>query len=148
MKRIPGALLVLAIATVVSVLTPAVLAQEEHGEFGVFADMTRLRHLNNTNFWGVGGRLGFNLNHWAQLEGDMAWDFEQQFNCSNCTFGANAGTNTFGNLRLLHGLFGPKFQTGIGPVRVFGVLKGGFLDFWVSRVSTLGTASNQVGNVP
>jgi hypothetical protein len=57
MKRIPGALLVLAIATVVSVLTPAVLAQEEHGEFGVFADMTRLRHLNNTNFWGVGGRL-------------------------------------------------------------------------------------------
>ena len=56
MKRIPGAFLILAIAAVLTVLAPAVLAQEEHGEFGVYADMTRLHHLNNTNFWGVGGR--------------------------------------------------------------------------------------------
>jgi len=30
---------------------------------------------------------------------------------------------------LLHGLFWPKLQTGSGPVRVFGTLKGGFINF-------------------
>ena len=32
------------------------------------------------------------------------------------------------NLRVLHGLFGPKFQTS-GPVRVFVTVKGGFTNF-------------------
>ena len=147
MKRIQGAFTILALALGLTALAPAVFAQEEHGEFGVYADMTRLRHLQGTNFWGVGGRLGFNLSRFAQLEGDIAWDFEQQFRCSDCTVGVNVGTNTFGNLRLLHGLFGPKFQTGIGPVKGFLVLKGGFLNFGVSGVSTLGAVSSQFGNI-
>lgn len=136
--------MILAIALALTALAPAVLAQEEHGEFGVYADMTRLHHLNNYNFWGIGGRLGFNLSRWAQLEGDFAYDFAQQFAAPN---GTVLTTNTVGNLRLLHGMAGPKFQIGIGPVKAFVVLKGGFMNFGVSGVS--GAAfRNQVGDVP
>jgi Outer membrane protein beta-barrel domain len=144
MKWAPGVLWILAIALVMTALAPAVLAQEEHGEVGVYADMTRLHNLHNDDFWGVGGRLGFNLAHWLQLEGDVAYDFSQQFSTPNST---TFTTNTFGNLRLLDGRFGPKFQTGIGPVKAFLVLKGGFINFGFSGLS--GTAfRNQVGNVP
>ena len=31
-------------------LAPAALAQEEHGEFGIFAYYTRFHNLNNQNF--------------------------------------------------------------------------------------------------
>lgn len=105
--------------------------------------MTRL-HLNNDNLWGIGGRLGFNLTHWAALEGDFAYDFAQQFAVPSGTL---LTTNTTSNLRLLQGMAGPKFQTGIGPLKAFVVLKGGFLNFNVSGLS--GAAfGNQVGNVP
>src|ERR1700722_16304742 len=45
---------------------------------------------------------------------------------SDNTSGAITTTNS--NLRVLHGLFGPKFQTS-GPVRVFVTVKGGFTNF-------------------
>ncbi len=144
MKRIPGAFSILAIATALTVLAPAVFAQEEHGEFGVYADMTRLHHLNDTNFWGVGGRLAFNLAHWAQLEGDFAYDFAQQFSAPSGTL---LTTNTSGNLRLLQGMFGPKFQTGIGPVKAYIVTKGGFINFNGSRFTGTSAFSSQVGNI-
>jgi hypothetical protein len=35
----------------------------------------------------------------------------------------------------LHGLFGPKFQTGGGALRAFVTIKGGFLNFSVSNVT-------------
>ena len=134
--------MILAIALALTALAPAVVAQEEHGEFGVYADMTRLHHLRDTNFFGVGGRLALNLSHWAQLEGDMAYDFERQFRLSDTTTGfTNSG------LHLLQGMFGPKFQTGIGPVKAYVVLKGGFMNFGVSGLS--GAAfRNQVASVP
>jgi len=136
--------MILAIALALTALAPAVLAQEEHGEFGVYADMTRLHNLNDNNFWGVGGRLAFNLSSWAQLEGDMAYDFAQQFSVPSGTL---LTTNTTGNMRLLQGMFGPKFQTGIGPVKAFVVLKGGFINFGLSGLSTAAFRS-QVANVP
>jgi hypothetical protein len=34
---------------------------------------------------------------------------------------------------MLRGLFGPKIQTGVGPVKAYVVLKGGFLNFNVSH---------------
>ena len=70
MKRIAGLIIILAVTD----LAPALFAQEEHGEFGVFADYTRLHPAGNSNFFGVGGRIGFNLNRFVQLEGGMtAW---------------------------------------------------------------------------
>src|SRR6185312_5948310 len=61
------------------------------------------------------------------LEAEMAYDFSRAF-----TETFNNGTGTIStqnsNLKILHGLFGPKIQTG-GPVRVFITVKGGFADF-------------------
>jgi hypothetical protein len=142
MKRIVG-MIILALA--VTAFVPALSAQtEERGEFGVFADYTRLHHFNNANLWGPGAQISFNLGRFTQLEGSMAYDFARNTIC------CDAGTATnFGNtrLRLLHGLFGPKFQTGVGPVKAFFVLKGGFLNFSVSNRGAGTGFTNAVGNV-
>jgi hypothetical protein len=114
---------------------------QNHGEFGVYADYVRLHHADNTNFWGIGGRFGFNVHSHVQLEAEMSYDFSRSF---TNTF-TNGGTVTVvtSDLRLLHGLFGPKFQTGGGAIRVFGVLKGGFLNF-----SSNTSVGNQISNIP
>jgi hypothetical protein len=110
-----------------------------HGSVGLFADYFRLEAAD-TNHWGVGGRAGFGIHPHVQLEGEIAYDFTQS---RSATF-----TDSFGNIatarasfRVLHGLFGPKFQT-TGPVRVFAVLKGGFVNFRVD------TTAITFGNVP
>jgi hypothetical protein len=42
--------------------------------------------------------------------------------------------------------FGQKSHT-TGPVRVFAVLKGGFVNFGVGGPATAGTINNQIGNI-
>ena len=138
-----GTVLILALA----LLTPAVLAQEEHGEFGVFANYMRFHNLDNQNFWGAGARLAFNLSSWAQLEGSMTYNFERNF-----TTGTPGVTGTFTRtgFRTLDGLFGPKFQTGAGPVKAFVTAKAGFMNFSVTnKNASLGSGfTGQVANVP
>ena len=145
MRRLTGVILfILALALV----APAVSAQEEHGEFGVFADYTRFHNLNNQNFWGAGGNLGFNLGRFVQLEGTMAYDFERNFVSSTTTsFGT---TSSFQNtrFRILDGFFGPKFQTGVGPVKAFVSVKPGFANFDVTNRGVATGFSNAVSNVP
>ncbi len=146
MKRIAGAtLIILAFALL---WTPALFAQEEHGEFGVFADYYRFHNLANQNFWGVGGNLAFNLNKYVQLEGTMAYDFERNFT-SNSTplFGTSTNFQRTG-FRILDGLFGPKLQTGVGPVKAFATIKAGFNNFDVTNKGIASGFANQVGNVP
>jgi hypothetical protein len=142
MKRLAG-IIILAVA--VTAFAPALMAQtEERGEFGVFADYTRLHHFNNANLWGPGAQISFNLNPYIQLEGSMAYDFARNTICCS----ASTATNfTNERLRLLHGLFGPKFQTAWGPVKVFGVVKGGFLNFSVSNRGAGTGFTNAVGQV-
>ncbi len=142
MKRIAGLVIVLAMVTPVA---PALFAQEERGEVSVFADYVRLRHANNTNFWGPGVSLGFNLNNYVQLEGSMSYDPEKTFTETTSTGPGTTTTTTTTQtgLRLLHGEFGPKFQTGFHGVKLYAVLKGGFLNFSVSNAGIangLGTA--------
>jgi hypothetical protein len=123
---------------------PALLAQD-HVEVGAFADYVRLHNADDANFWGVGGRVGFNIASHVQLEADMAYDFERQF---TNTFN-NGGTTTFtqsNGLRLLHGSFGPKIQTNLGPVRAFVFAKGGFLNFGVSGAGVGNGFTTQVGH--
>ncbi len=136
-----GAIAILALA----LLAPAVMAQEEHGEFGVFADYTRFHNLNNQNFWGLGGRLAFNLNNYAQVEGEMAYDFERNF-----TTGTPGVTGTFTptKFRIIHALFGPKLQTGAGPFKLFGTVKAGLDNFGISGHGPAVAFANQVGNIP
>jgi hypothetical protein len=133
------------IAMFVLCAAPAVFAQD-HGELGVYADYVRLHHADNANFWGLGGRAGFNVHPHVQLEAEVSYDFSQSF---TNTF-TNGGTVTVSraNLHLLHGLFGPKIQTG-GPIRVFAVLKGGFLSFsGGGAAATFGNAGSQFATVP
>lgn len=132
------------IAVFALVLSATAAFAQNHGEVGVFADYVRLHHANDANFWGLGGRAGFNIHKNVQLEGEISYDFEKAFTTGTVTDGGI--TTSRSNLRLLHGLFGPKIGTS-GAVRVFATVKGGFLNFSVnngSAVSGAGSAFNQV----
>src|SRR5262249_5235095 len=129
---------VIATLTALLLLTATAAFAQDHGEVGVFADYIRLHNAGNANFWGVGGRFGFNVHPNVQLEGELSYDFAQSFTSTS----TNAGTVTVGttDLRLLHGLFGPKITTS-GPIRVFAFAKGGFLNFGTNH--SVGGAFNK-----
>jgi hypothetical protein len=107
-------------------LAPLAHAQE-HVEVGAFVDYFKL-HETGTNFVGLGGRAAVNVAHHVQLEAEMAYDFNKAFTEGfTDTSGGTIATQS-SNIRVLHGLFGPKLQTS-GPVRVFVTVKGGFANF-------------------
>jgi opacity protein-like surface antigen len=138
-----------ALALCVATLAPAASAQssddKNHGNFGVYFDYMRLQFAKQ-NFFGVGGRLGINVRPHVVLEGEMAYDFERNATAT-ITDLQNNTTTVRSNLRLIHGLFGPKIQS-TGPVRVFAVLKGGLLNFSVAQNGvTVGNVASQFGNI-
>lgn len=125
---------------------PAVLAQDhsDHVEVGAFADYFRLNDSSPTrNFVGLGGRAAFGVTRNVQIEAEMAYDFKRNY------------TNTFTNgvstelvtshFRTLHGYFGPKFQTGSGPFRVFVTGKVGFDNFSITNDGATAGFVNTVG---
>ena len=116
----------------------------DHAEVGAFFDYFRFSDASPVrNFVGVGGRAAFNIRPSIQIEGEMAYDFKRNF------------TNTFTNgvstevvttqFRTLHGFFGPKFQTGSGPFRVFVSGKVGFDNFSVNNENADTGFVNTVG---
>jgi hypothetical protein len=122
---------------------PMLMAQD-HVEVGAFADYYRFTDPGPTrNFVGVGGRAAFALRPSIQIEAEMAYDFGRNY------------TNVFSNgvttevvnsdLRVLHGFFGPKFQTGSGPFRFFVTGKVGFENFAVTNQSATAGFVNTVG---
>ena len=144
MKRL--AILSALVLCVTVMIAPSVKAQDDrnHGDFGVYFDYTRLQAAK-ANMFGVGGRIGFNIAPAVVLEGEMAYDFERS---QTATITSGGITNTFrSNLRLIHGLFGPKFQTTKGPVRAFIVVKGGLINFGIGGAVTGGTFANQIGTI-
>ena len=143
MKRCLG----LVIGLLLLVAGPMVMAQEtsySHGEVGVFADYFRFGRTDpHINFIGVGGRAAFNLHSSVQLEAEMAYDFKRNF-----TNTYSDGVNTVfvsSKFHTLHGFFGPKLQTGSGPVRLFVSGKVGFDNFSVSTASPGTGFRSQVG---
>jgi len=124
---------------------PSLVAQD-HGEIGAFAELFRLQPVNPTiNFIGLGGRAAINVRSSVQFEGEMSYDFKRNF---TNTFSNGVTTTTVtSRLRVLHGLFGPKFQTGGGALRAFVTLKGGFLNFGVSNASAPAGFTQQIGTV-
>ena len=125
---------------------PVLMAQQDsdHVEVGAFADYFRFSNASPVrNFIGVGGRAAFNVRPSVQIEAEMAYDFKRNY------------TNTFTNgvttvlvntgFRTLHGFFGPKFQTGSGPFRVFVTGKVGFDNFSVSNQNAPTGFVNTVG---
>src|SRR6267154_1319254 len=127
-----------------AVATPAVVAQDQLA-VGAYADYFRLSQ-TDTNFAGVGGRLGAGLGHHVMLEAEMSYDFNQVFTENF----ANGGTITVNrsNYRLLHGLFGPKLALGHTNFHPFVTIKGGFVDaMFDSAPATLGTFVSNVQNL-
>jgi hypothetical protein len=127
----------------------AVKAQSyDHGEVGAFADYLNLsRTQPHINFVGVGGRAAFNVHPNVQIEAEMSYDFKRGY---ASTFSDGVTTQLVNTrLRLLSGLFGPKFQTGSGPFRAYATGKVGFVNFSVSDqnapagfVGALGAVNN------
>jgi opacity protein-like surface antigen len=139
-----------ALALCVAAFAPAASGQsnnsgddKNHGNLGVYADFTRLQPAD-LNLFGVGGRLGINVRKHVVMEGEMAYDFERS-KTQTITTGIIT-TTVRSDLRMLHALFGPKIQT-TGPVRIFALLKGGFVNFGVSGPVTAGAINNQINNI-
>jgi len=116
---------------------PVMLAQmsddhTDHAEVGIFAEYFRFSDPGPTsNYIGLGGRAAFNVRSSVQIEAEMGYDFERNY---TTTYSNSVTTATVqSRLRTLHGLFGPKFQTGSGPFRVFVTGKAGFENFTVTN---------------
>ena len=108
---------------------PLIQAQDSslnHVQIGAFGEFLRLNQ-TKTNLGGLGGRFGVNLAPHLQLEAEAGYLFNQVFTESfTSSSGAVSAVNS--DVRVLHGLFGPKLQT-TGPVRIFVTAKGGAIDF-------------------
>jgi hypothetical protein len=140
---------VLLLLTLALTTTPLLLAQNgDNGEVGVFADYFRLQAAPRDLF-GVGARLSFNVHKNVQLEAEMAYDFERGF-AEGFNDGAGTATIQPSSLRVLHGMFGPKFQVGKeGPyaIRAFVTAKGGFVNFGFSNASVASGFTSAIDNL-
>lgn len=127
-------------------VVPMLEAQDrsDHVEVGAFVDYFRLSDSSPAeNFVGVGGRAAFNVHRDIQIEAEMAYDFKRNF---TNTFSNGASTEVVNSsFRTLHGFFGPKFQTGSGPFRVFVTGKVGFDNFSISNQNATTGFVNTVG---
>ncbi len=144
MKRIG----VFCIVALVMTLAPALFAQN-HGEVNAFVDYMRLNP-TDTNQIGLGARVGFHVAKHVQLEGEMGYLFDRAFteSCTGCALPPPTAVRS--DLRVLHGFFGPKFQTGDddAKARFFVFVKGGFANIGLSsRPATFGTFATSVENL-
>ena len=125
---------------------PSLRAQDssDHIEVGVFAEYFRMTDVTPTqNFVGLGGRAAVNVHPSIQLEAEMGYDFKRSFTQTFTNGVSTELVNT--QLRTLHGFFGPKFQTGSGPFRVFVTGKVGFENFSVTNNNATTGFTNSVG---
>ncbi len=115
-------------------LAQAVRGGGDQVEAGAFVDYFHIGQSHpSINYAGLGGRLALNLSRNAQIEGEMAYDFDRSY------------TNTFTNgvstallrsqTHVLHGYFGPKLQSGSGSTRFFVTGKAGLISFTTSTQS-------------
>lgn len=137
---------------------PSVRAQdkENHVEIGIFGDYFRLGETRGpslsgtgaTSFGGVGARLSINASRRWQIEPEMNYDFAESFSEGfTGPSGTVVGFST-SRLRILHGMIGPKFQTGGGAFRAFVTVKGGGDDFMFSSAPvTFSTFASSVSGL-
>ena len=101
---------------------------QDHFQVGAYADYFRISQ-TKTNMAGLGARVGVKAFSHVMLEGEMSYDFNQAFaeGFTNPSGGAITFQNS--NLKVLHGLFGPKIIAGHGAIRPFLTVKGGIINF-------------------
>ena len=156
MKRL--LFLFLMAGALIFAILPAAQAQdsENHAEIGIFGDYFRLGSTRGpslagtgaTSFGGVGARLSINVSRRWQIEPEMNYDFAASFSEGfTGPSGTVAGFST-SSLRILHGMIGPKFQTGGGAFRAFLTAKGGADDFMFSSAPvTFSTFTSSVAGL-
>lgn len=147
MKRVIAAVLVGASL----LLGPVAMAQNDrdHVEIGAFADYFRLNSAGKTGFFGIGGRLGAGVAPHVNVEADMAYDFARNVTTTVSGTTIAGGSTTFtqvNGLRLWHGLFGPMVWVGTKHARIFGEVKGGFVNFSTSGASPAAGFTSATGN--
>jgi hypothetical protein len=124
---------------------PGAFAQDnEHVQVGVFSDYLRLSQ-TDSDLLGVGGRASFVAYKRLKFEAEMAYDFNKAFteDFTDPTGTSVAFQRT--DLRVLHGLFGPRINLGNHRIQPFVTAKGGFMDFMLdSRPVTFDTFSSSV----
>lgn len=133
---------------VATCVVPLASAQDkEHVQVGVFADYFRLSQ-TDTNFAGVGARLGFQAFKEIKLEGEVGYDFDQAF--SEGFTDTSTGTVSIQRtgMRVIHGEFGPRVNIGHHAIQPFVTLKGGFIDFRLNNApATVGTFFSSVNGL-
>lgn len=130
-------------------LAPISFAQNDHVQAGIYADYFRLSQ-TKTNFAGLGARFGFHAYKSFMLETEMSYDFNKVFTegfTDNSTVPPTV-TVTRSDIRVLHGLFGPKLELGHRNLHPFLTVKGGFNHFFLdNRPATVGTAVSSIENL-
>jgi hypothetical protein len=127
-------------------LVPLASAQD-HFQVGVYADYFRLSQ-TKTNMAGLGGRAAIKVFPHVMLEGEMSYDFQQAF--TEGFTNPSGGTVTFqnSNVKILHGLVGPKIVAGHGAIRPFVTLKGGFVNFRLDpRPASFASFTSSIDNL-
>lgn len=126
-------------------LVPGAFAQSL--EVGAYADYMRLSQ-TKTNFAGLGVRLGVPIISHVKFEGEISYDFNQVFTEGFTDPSSGSITIQRSDLRLLHGLFGPKIELGHSSFHPFITLKAGFLNTrFDPRPATVGTFLSSVDNL-
>jgi hypothetical protein len=124
--------------------SPSLFAQD-HVAVGAYADYFRLSQ-TDSNFAGLGLRLGAGVAPHVMLEAEMSYDFDKVFT-ENFDNGGSITVNRT-DIRLLHGLFGPKVSLGHSNLHAFLTLKGGFLNTRLSAApATIGSFFSSVENL-
>jgi hypothetical protein len=129
-------------------LGPLASAQDRF-QAGAYFDYFRISQ-TDTNMAGLGGRVGLKAFSHVMLEGEMSYDFTQAFTEGFTDNSAGPPTVILqrSNLRILQGLFGPKFVGGHGRIRPFLTVKGGFVNFrFDPRPATFATFTSSVDNL-
>jgi hypothetical protein len=121
---------IVLVTTLILALTPALLAQN-HGLLGAFFDYTRLANTSE-NFYGAGGRIGFNVGKHVQLEAEGAYDWEQSFTLTGSAAGNPLFVSQTATVHMVHGAFGPKVWFGTKSLHLFLTAKGGLINFSTS----------------
>jgi hypothetical protein len=135
----------------VAVFLPGAHAQDnERVLVGVFADYYRVSQ-TDSDLLGVGARASFMTFKRFKLEGEMAYDFGRAFteNFTDNSFpGITRTTFQRTDLRVLHGLFGPRINLGKRNIQPFVTIKGGFVNFRLDNSpATFGTFSSSVSGL-
>jgi hypothetical protein len=131
---------------IASWFVPLASAQDRM-QAGVYADYFRISQ-TDTNQAGLGVRVGFKAFPYTMMEGEMSYDFAQAFNEGFTDTGTGTISVQRTNMRVLHGLVGPKFEPHRGGIRPFFTVKAGFVNFRLNdRPATVGTFLSSVENL-